>query len=563
MLVLKPVQDTFLDAAFPDVPKGDDPYLRVGTGPWGGTPTARPTYKRTLIQFDLSQIPADAQVISATLRLYKVETSFPPDKTDVVRYYTLHRILDEWDASTETWNTNSVEPRLDYDRTVIAQAEIKHTDKTGGPEWVEWDVTSDVRAGGSHYGWMIKDRDELITWEFYTTAFCSSEEDYWQAGEPVDCVPQLVITYTRSGVSRCPPGSSEIEFTYDQFTESFDQDEIAMDPFTIEPVFLNDQVPYELGLRVSATFTEDGTSSYMFTMMLFTWDFTYVDPDPTAQDDQYWEGTSPDDFTWEPLAAAGTTGGPKIRIFNGWTKQDIRFLRWSFCVETSGQVEPPTETHTLTVESNCPNAQITVTPPGSTVPGQPPSTFSFGHMEEIRLLASSTLSSCGTDPRPHRFKEWRMDGLAAVNPLTFRITGDTRAIAYYEPDTTGLPPLLDHTMAKDVQADYPYDPINPTYTFSRFDLKAVSWLKFGPVYKSHQVEWKWYDPDGKFYLSHIETIEDPKAAGHESWEWYKVWAWIRINGYEPMRKPGTWRVDVYVDGEKILTEQFIIKGVGG
>jgi len=152
-----------------------------------------------------------------------------------------------------------------------------------------------------------------------------------------------------------------------------------------------------------------------------------------------------------------------------------------------------------------------------------------------------------------------MDGLAAVNPLTFRITGDTRAIAYYEPATTGLPPLLDHTMCKDVQPDYPWDPIEPTYTFSRFDLKSVSWLKFGPVYKSHQVEWKWYDPKGKLYRTASYTIPDPKAQGEDYWEWYKTWDWIRINGYEPMRKPGTWQVRIYIDGEFILTERFTIK----
>jgi len=222
------------------------------------------------------------------------------------------------------------------------------------------------------------------------------------------------------------------------------------------------------------------------------------------------------------------------------------------------EAEEPT-TYTLTVEASCSNAEITVTPPGQTVPGQPPSTFHYGHMEEIRLYASPTLPSCGGDPRPHRFKEWRMDGLAAVNPLTFKITGDTRAVAYYEPETAGLPPLLDHTMAKGVQTSYPYDPINPTYTFSHFDERALSWLKFGPVYQAHRVEWKWYSPDGKLYWSYTNTIPDPKEEGKEFWEWYKIWCWINIWGYDAAEMPGNWRVDIYLDGQKILTERFTIR----
>ena len=317
-LTLRPTQDTFVDAALPHESKGQDPYLWVGTGAWGDFP------KRTLIQFDLSRVPTGAQILSARLRLYKVETSFYDE--DSVRIYTLHRILEEWDATTAVWGTlhGTVEPELEYDQEVLAQAEIRHAFKTGGPEWVEWDVTSDIRSGMPHYGWMIKDRDELVTNEVYNTAFCSSEEDFWQDGEPVDCVPQLIIVY-------------------------------------LEPA------------------------------------------------------------------------------------------------------------------------------------------------------------------RPE------------------------------------LPALLDHTMCKDVQTDYPYDPIEPTYTFLSTDRRAVSWLKFGPIYRSHRVEWKWYSPDGNLYWSYTGSIPDPKAAGEDHWEWYKIWCWIDIQGATAASLPGNWKVDVYLDGQKVLTERFSIQ----
>ncbi|MCL6642191.1 MAG: hypothetical protein K6T71_02555 [Candidatus Bipolaricaulota bacterium] len=117
----------------------------------------------------------------------------------------------------------------------------------------------------------------------------------------------------------------------------------------------------------------------------------------------------------------------------------------------------PVTEYTLTVESNCPNAAITVTPPGRTVAGQPPSTFRFSHMQEIRLSASPTLSACGMLPTVHRFKEWRMDGLAAANPFTFRITGNTRAIAYYEPATAeNRPPVAVLSCPRSAEVNKPF-----------------------------------------------------------------------------------------------------------
>lgn len=96
----------------------------------------------------------------------------------------------------------------------------------------------------------------------------------------------------------------------------------------------------------------------------------------------------------------------------------------------------------LTVESNCGNAQITVTPPGRTVPGQPPSTFGYSLGARVQLLASPTLSSCGMLPAVHRFKEWQINGVPyRVNPITITITGPTRAVAVYEPGVVNQPPV--------------------------------------------------------------------------------------------------------------------------
>jgi len=353
-VTLHPIQDTWITED-PEEQGGapgerDETRLWVRVGPPGGWPLARDADRRTLIQFDFSQIPEGAQIQSAILRLYAIETSFhsPP------REYTVHRITQPWDEKEATWGSSPAPqepPALGwaYEQDPIATATVSEIGIE--PRWIEWDVTSDVWPGADHNGWMIKDRyEEISDYDVNQIAFCANEMSLpgrppgqWIDG--VDCRPQLVVTYTIGTAlpsPPCPVGSHEISFTYDQFNGSFEQDRVTIEPFTIEPVFLNDEVPYRLGLRVSATFTQAGMSSYMFTMMEFAWDFTYIDPDPTAQDDQYWEGTSPDEFTWEPLG----TGGPRIRIYNGRTRQDIRFLEWHFCVETStgGGPAPPSGT---------------------------------------------------------------------------------------------------------------------------------------------------------------------------------------------------------------------------
>lgn len=126
-----------------------------------------------MLQFDLSDIPADATVTSAILKL---------EETSVYTYsgsnLTMHRILDAWEEGTACWNTKPDNGPMTgrgknsgstytFDVTSIAQDMVKnpadnhgfliHTDvnqtqltfastentSTAGPELtVEWDGTS-------------------------------------------------------------------------------------------------------------------------------------------------------------------------------------------------------------------------------------------------------------------------------------------------------------------------------------------------------------------------------------------------------------------------------------
>ena len=263
----------------------------------------------------------------------------------------------------------------------------------------------------------------------------------------------------------CPPGSEEIRFTRDLVSGAFTPPKIVLEPFAIEPLVRSDRVPFDLSLHLSGTFASPAGSAYLVELFHLTWSYTYTDPDPAVIGDEYYTGTSPDELSWEPLAPAGVTGGPALRVSGGWTRQPVSGPgEWRFCVEL-------------------------------VLPGAEPE----------------------------------------------------------------APALLDHTMCRDVQPNFPYDPIGPTYEFSRSDEKAVSWVKLGPIYRAHQVRWEWYSPQGSLYWIYTAMIPDPRSSGYDRWEWYKIWSWIAIRGHEAARLPGSWRVDLYLDEHLILTERFTIR----
>ncbi len=119
--------------------------------------------------------------------------------------------------------------------------------------------------------------------------------------------------------------------------------------------------------------------------------------------------------------------------------------------------------------------------------------------------------------------------------------------------------ILDQALAKAVSPNPPYTP-ERTETFATTDSKAFSWVKLqGPIYGAHRVQWKWYSPDGMIYFTHTEEVPDPSTQGHKFWSYYVVWSWIGIKGYEAERKPGTWKVEVYIDGRKALTQTFLLR----
>jgi hypothetical protein len=168
-LDLEAVQDTWIDAAMPNVNAGDDTVLQVQSDAGMA--------QRALVKFDVSSIKPCWNVTSATLRM-KLATAANPNTV----VHAVHRLGADWTEDGATWNcAEDTDPGNmtqdctgasawtaaggDFDPTPSATA----TPAAGSSGTTTWDVTDDVeafrQAPASNHGWMIKGADEGTDFE--------------------------------------------------------------------------------------------------------------------------------------------------------------------------------------------------------------------------------------------------------------------------------------------------------------------------------------------------------------------------------------------------------------
>lgn len=174
------VQDTILDRWDPTNTKNYGAFAHL----W-----VRSTGEQvSLIRFDLSALPAQAQVTRAWLRLYVF------DNHDTPLQSRLYRLLRGWSESQANWNQAAngqpwAAPGASgaADRAATASAEAVLT-----PEgtFTSWDVTADVQgfADGSfpNYGW-------LITGQAAANLLYKLASSEWL--DPPSALPEMVIEY--------------------------------------------------------------------------------------------------------------------------------------------------------------------------------------------------------------------------------------------------------------------------------------------------------------------------------------------------------------------------------
>ena len=187
-----PVADTYLKESAPNENHGGDQELSVRNNPGDNF--------RALLQFDLSAIPANANVTSAELRL---RVTGEDDSGDPVN---IHRVTDAWSENTANWsNTGN-----DFDATVYASFV---PDDTG---WVRIDITSLAQAWAcgefSNNGLML-----IATSDDTESKYASKE---WSQGNRR---PRLYLR--TSGTNPCPsssPPALVADWHFDDCTLGFD-----------------------------------------------------------------------------------------------------------------------------------------------------------------------------------------------------------------------------------------------------------------------------------------------------------------------------------------------------
>jgi hypothetical protein len=142
-VVLYPVADNYADSKYPTRAYGYDSFLFVGNkydrsqDIWGS--------ERIYIRFNLTGLPNNYVVVRATLKLWQY------DAPKLNQTYETHRVLAEWNETTQNWDNQPASAAAVTSQTVAPARE---------DVGIEWDITSDVKAWHSgeapNYGTMIK-----------------------------------------------------------------------------------------------------------------------------------------------------------------------------------------------------------------------------------------------------------------------------------------------------------------------------------------------------------------------------------------------------------------------
>jgi len=122
------------------------------------------------------------------------------------------------------------------------------------------------------------------------------------------------------------------------------------------------------------------------------------------------------------------------------------------------------------------------------------------------------------------------------------------------PIVSGAILVVDHTMCKGVDRTIGgrYRPVDPCYEFTTDDI-AYSYIVLGGVPKGDIVRWRWFDPTGTVRSTAQITCNVYTTA-------FYTYCYLDLATLgADMRNIGKWHVDIYVNQDKVLTEEFTVK----
>lgn len=171
-------KDTYVNSVIPDEPGGLKPELVACGWTFGG----EFGIGRYLLRFDLSQIPAGAQIQSAKLTLYFSDGSTFGSQTGANASY-LEKVTQDWDEATTTWNT--MPSSTTVGEVFIPQTTLPTQDLT------DIDITAFVSGWVSNPSTNFGMLHHLISEVTYNCLIFKSSDYTIPAKRP-----KLVVTYT-------------------------------------------------------------------------------------------------------------------------------------------------------------------------------------------------------------------------------------------------------------------------------------------------------------------------------------------------------------------------------
>jgi hypothetical protein len=175
-LTLNPTIDTWIEENSPDTSYGSDDQLQTGAN-------AQWKYYRSLLQFDVSSVPAGATVTSATLRLYTTGNFGNTDSNIAV-----YRVTAPWEE-TATWNSTGGQP---YNPAAEDEPQAVTTVLWTADVWVEWSLPP-----GLIHEWVdgVSDNYGLIL-NYEGSKKNQNVRSATREHATADWHPELVIEYT-------------------------------------------------------------------------------------------------------------------------------------------------------------------------------------------------------------------------------------------------------------------------------------------------------------------------------------------------------------------------------
>jgi len=182
MTIQPSVADTFVNSMYLRTKYPEDPHGYLWAIFAGNMYVEYDSYKlygssRIYIKFNITAIPKDARILSASMCLYMYESP----KTS--QEFEIYRVLQDWDQHKLTWRIQPPSTGTPTSTTTI--------NPTPGEAWVCWDITSDLgmwhSGAAASYGSMIKIRNEMNASDQLASFYPK------EANQPQDLKPKLLI----------------------------------------------------------------------------------------------------------------------------------------------------------------------------------------------------------------------------------------------------------------------------------------------------------------------------------------------------------------------------------